>query len=83
MKKEYRIVPKSMNTVHHFWPRGLGGSDEPTNKIPMEESVHRNLCDICNRKHEYRIPVKERNWRIEQLNPRYHAYVRNIRGEAR
>ena len=83
MKMEYRIVPKSMNTVHHFWPRGLGGSDEPHNKIPLEESVHRNLCSVCTRKHGHRVPVKDRNWRKEQLTPRYHAYIRGVRGVER
>lgn len=63
-------------TKHHILPKALGGKNVPGNIVLLEDSVHKNLCAVCNRKKGKRLPVHEMNWRKGQLKPEYHIRIR-------
>lgn len=43
-------------TVHHIWPRGLGGGNDPANLVTLCEKCHQNLCSTCSRDPALRDP---------------------------
>ena len=46
-------------TVHHVFPRGLGGGNEPGNLVTLCESCHQTLCRHCSRPSPARISMGE------------------------
>jgi len=43
-------------TVHHMWPRGLGGGHEIENLVTLCESCHQHICASCSRDELARVP---------------------------
>jgi len=43
-------------TVHHFWPRGVGGGNELENLVTLCEKCHQNICSTCSREKSARVP---------------------------
>lgn len=43
-------------TVHHVWPRRLGGGHELYNLITLCEPCHQQICTGCSREWAARIP---------------------------
>jgi len=43
-------------TVHHLWPRGLGGEHGIENLVTLCEPCHQHLCFSCSRAEAARIP---------------------------
>jgi hypothetical protein len=46
-------------TVHHVFPRGLGGGNEPGNLVTLCESCHQALCRQCSRPAPARVSMGE------------------------
>jgi hypothetical protein len=46
-------------TVHHVFPRGLGGGNEPGNLVTLCESCHQTLCRHCSRPAAFRVSMGE------------------------
>ena len=52
-----RICNSDMQlTVHHMWPRGLGGGHEIENLVTLCEPCHQHLCSACSRAESDRVP---------------------------
>ena len=43
-------------TVHHLWPRGLGGGHEIENLVTLCEPCHQQICASCSRDESARVP---------------------------
>lgn len=50
---------RGMLTVHHIYPRGLGGGNEPGNLVTLCETCHQRLCRHCSRPEDLRVPLGE------------------------
>lgn len=53
-------------TIHHIWPRALGGGDEPYNLVTLCNRSHQDICSWCTRAPEARDP----EWARGQVTPR-------------
>ncbi|HVP93630.1 MAG TPA: HNH endonuclease [Methanoregulaceae archaeon] len=58
-------------TVHHMWPRGLGGGHEIGNLVTLCEPCHQHLCSACSRVESARVPgwVKPDLYRLQGKKP--------------
>lgn len=43
-------------TVHHIWPRGLGGTHQIANLVTLCEACHQHICSRCSRDTSARVP---------------------------